>query len=181
MHQSPTIGEKYKRLPQWLEISQKVSSEAHCSKSSFFVQNSTLISRENCRFLGVKNSWKCCGIGLFSCWQLCFLEKHFQKFFLVKNSSKLNFRIVWDNAVNILTVFATFRRFVLFHRKKRCCFQFHFSQFGKIRQIVLGKSKISVPYQKIVENAVVGLRWDGTVSLQSRTWDPCGALRSAFV
>ena len=45
----------------------------------FLSKNSTLISRENCRFLGVKNSWKCCGFGLFSCWQLWFHEKNCQK------------------------------------------------------------------------------------------------------
>ena len=38
-------------------------------------------------FLGVKNSWKCCGFGLFSCWQLWFHEKNCQ-IFLVKNSWK---------------------------------------------------------------------------------------------
>ena len=27
-------------------------------------------------FFGVKNSWKCCGFGLFSCWQLWFHEKN---------------------------------------------------------------------------------------------------------
>ena len=42
----------------------------------FCPKNSTLISRENCQFLGVKNSWKCCGFGLFSCWQLWFHEKN---------------------------------------------------------------------------------------------------------
>ena len=30
-------------------------------------------------FLWVKNSWKCCGFGLFSCWQLWFHEKNCQK------------------------------------------------------------------------------------------------------
>ena len=68
----------------------------------FLSKNSTLISRENCQFLGVKNSWKCCGFGLFSCWQLWFHEKNCQKIwcetrfvkieFLDKN---LTFRIVW--------------------------------------------------------------------------------------
>ena len=46
----------------------------------FLSKNSTLISRENCRFFFlVKNSWKCCGFGLFSCWQLWFHEKNCQK------------------------------------------------------------------------------------------------------
>ena len=79
--------------------------KAHCLKSSFFVQKSTLISREkfsNCfgwktrenatvlDFLAVDNfdftrkivkkiwekySWKCWGFALFSCWQLWFPEK----------------------------------------------------------------------------------------------------------
>ena len=30
-------------------------------------------------FFGVKNSWKCCNFGLFSCWQLWFHEKNCQK------------------------------------------------------------------------------------------------------
>ena len=45
----------------------------------FFSKNSTLISRENCRFFLVKNSWKWFGFGLFSCWQLWFHEKNCQK------------------------------------------------------------------------------------------------------
>jgi len=45
----------------------------------FLSKNSTLISRENCRFFWMKNSWKCCGFGLFSCWQLWFHEKNCQK------------------------------------------------------------------------------------------------------
>ena len=63
----------------------------------FLSKNSTLISRENCRFLGVKNSWKRCGFGLFSCWQLWFHEKNCQKIFGWKARenvgvlSKLNF------------------------------------------------------------------------------------------
>ena len=42
-------------------------------------ENSTLIFRENCQFLGVKNSRKCCGFGLFSCWQLWFHEENCQE------------------------------------------------------------------------------------------------------
>ena len=45
----------------------------------FLSKNSTLISRENCRIFGVKNSWKCCGFELFSYWQLWFHEKNCQK------------------------------------------------------------------------------------------------------
>ena len=54
----------------------------------FLSKNSTLISRENCRFFWLKNSWKCCGFGLFSCWQLWFHEKNCQKKFWLKNSWK---------------------------------------------------------------------------------------------
>ena len=42
----------------------------------FLSKNTTLTSRKNCRFFWVKNSWKCCGFGLFSCWQLWFHEKN---------------------------------------------------------------------------------------------------------
>ena len=51
----------------------------------FLSKNSTLISRDNCRFFWEKNSWKCCGFGLFSCWQLWFHEKNCQKNFVWKN------------------------------------------------------------------------------------------------
>jgi len=50
-------------------------------RNLFLSKKSTLISREYCQFLGVKKSWKCCGFGLFSCWQLWFHEKKFQKKF----------------------------------------------------------------------------------------------------
>ena len=39
-------------------------------------------------FFWVKNSWKCCGFGLFSCWQLWFHEKNCQKKIGMKNSWK---------------------------------------------------------------------------------------------
>ena len=58
-------------------------------------------------FFGAKNSWKCCGFGLFSCWQLWFHEKNCRKKIWMKNSwkcwgfvkivfleKKLTFRIV---------------------------------------------------------------------------------------
>ena len=77
-------------------------------------KNSTLISWENCRFLGVKNSWKWYGLGLFSCWQLWFHEKSCHKKFGVETSWKcwgfvkiefldknLTFRIVWFGLVCI--------------------------------------------------------------------------------
>ena len=52
---------------------------------------------KNCRFSWGENSWKCCGFGLFSCWQLWFHEKIWQKNFgwkIRENAgllSKLNF------------------------------------------------------------------------------------------
>ena len=69
----------------------------------FLSKNTTLISRENCRFFGVKNSWKCFGFG-----QLWFHEKNCQKNFGWKTrenvgffvkieflDKNLTFRIVW--------------------------------------------------------------------------------------
>ena len=53
---------------------------AHCSKSSFFCQKNQLWFPEKIvDFFWVKNSCKCCGFGLFSCWQLWFHEKNCQK------------------------------------------------------------------------------------------------------
>ena len=52
-------------------------------------------------FLGVKNSWKCCGFGLFSCWQLWFHEKNCQKNFGRKTRENvgvflfLEFKLYW--------------------------------------------------------------------------------------
>ena len=73
-------------------------SWTHCSKSSFFVQKFNFdFPRKLWIFLRVKNSWKCCGFGLFSCWQLWFHEKNCQKTFGWKTRenvgvlSKLNF------------------------------------------------------------------------------------------
>ena len=44
----------------------------------FLSKNSTLISREKLsKKFWVKNSWKCWGFGLFSCWHLWFHEKNF--------------------------------------------------------------------------------------------------------
>ena len=55
---------------------------SHCSKSSFFVQKFNFdFPRKLSIFFGVKNSWKCCGFGLFSCWQLWFHKKNCQKKF----------------------------------------------------------------------------------------------------
>ena len=57
----------------------------HCSKSSFFVQKFNCdFTRKIVDFFWVKNSWKCCGLRLFSCWQLWFHEKKCQKNFVWK-------------------------------------------------------------------------------------------------
>ena len=53
----------------------------HCSKSSFFVQNSTLIFRENRRFFLVKNSWKCCGLDFLAVDNFDFTRKIVKIFF----------------------------------------------------------------------------------------------------
>ena len=45
----------------------------------FCPKNQLWFPEKNCRFFWVKNSWKCCGFGHFSCWQLWFHEKNFQK------------------------------------------------------------------------------------------------------
>ena len=50
--------------------------ETHCSKSSFFVQKSNFDFPRKLSTFGVKNSWKCCGFGLFSCWQFWFHEEY---------------------------------------------------------------------------------------------------------
>ena len=82
-----------------------VSKYTHCLKSSFFVQKFNFDFPWKLSIFWVKNSWKCCGFGLFSCWQLWFHEKNCQKKiwwkarwgfveieFLDKN---LTFPIVW--------------------------------------------------------------------------------------
>ena len=44
-------------------------SHSHCSKSSFFVQKINFdFPTKIVELFRVKNSWKCCGFGLFSCW-----------------------------------------------------------------------------------------------------------------
>ena len=46
----------------------------------FLSKNSTLISPSKIvELLLSENSWKCCGFGLFSCWQIWFHEKNCQK------------------------------------------------------------------------------------------------------
>ena len=73
---------------------------AHCSKSSFFCRKIQLwIPEKIVDFFWLKNSWKCWGFGLFSCWQLWFHEKNCQKILAEKFMkmlgvfflSKLNF------------------------------------------------------------------------------------------
>ena len=61
---------------------------SHCSKSSFFVQKINFDFPLKLSIFWVKNSWKCCGFGLFSCWQLWFHEKNCQKKNWAKNSWK---------------------------------------------------------------------------------------------
>ena len=58
----------------------------HCSKSSFFVQKFNFDLPRKLSIFWVKNSWKCCGFGHLSCWQLWFHEKNWQKKNWVKNS-----------------------------------------------------------------------------------------------
>ena len=53
----------------------------HCSKSSFFVQKFNFDFPRKLLIFSGENSWKCCGFGLFSCWQLWFHEKNCQKNF----------------------------------------------------------------------------------------------------
>ena len=60
-----------------------------CSGFGLFSCWQLWFHEKNCqKKFGVKNSWKCCGFGLFSCWQLWFQEKNCQKKFGVKNSWK---------------------------------------------------------------------------------------------
>ena len=70
---------------QWFKPLPKKKKVNHTVRNLHFLsKNPTLIfpiSRENCRFFGVKNSWKCCGFGLFCCWQLWFHKKNCQKSF----------------------------------------------------------------------------------------------------
>ena len=79
--------------------------QAHCSKSSFFVP------RKLSNFFGVKNSWKCCGFGLFSCGQLWFHEKNCQK-----NWAKNSWKCWGFVKIEVLDKNLTFRIVCL-----RCC------------------------------------------------------------
>ena len=52
---------------------------------------------KNYRIVLGENSWKCCGFGLFSCWQLWFHEKNCQKSFgwkTCENVGDLHFLVV---------------------------------------------------------------------------------------
>ena len=68
--------------PQKSKEFQKSWHLTHCSKSSFFVQK---FNFDFPRKLS-KNSWKCCGFGLFSCWQQ-FLSASYScsRFYIFKN------------------------------------------------------------------------------------------------
>ena len=88
----------YSKTPYFVQKSNIFGKFTHCLKSSFFVQKLNFdIPRKLSIFWGVKNSWKCCGFGLLSCWQLWFHEKNCQKKFgwktrqNVRVLSKLNF------------------------------------------------------------------------------------------
>ena len=78
-----------------------LTSFSHCSKSSFFCPKNQLWFPEKIvNFFWLKNSWKCCGFGLFSCWQLWFHEKNCQKKFGRKtreNVADLESKINRDN------------------------------------------------------------------------------------
>ena len=52
-------------------------------------------------FFGVKNSWKCCGFGLFCCWQLWFHEKNLDKNLDKKLVKMLGFYQNWIFGENI--------------------------------------------------------------------------------
>ena len=62
-----SVSGEWNGIAQRYSVSQQVW-DPHCSKSSFFVQK-----------FNFDYSWKCCGLGLFSCWQLWFHEKNCQK------------------------------------------------------------------------------------------------------
>ena len=93
-----TVQSTLSRIETWT-IKSKVT---HSVPNLYFLsKNSTMI--ENCRFFfGVKNSWKCCGFGLLSCWQLWFHEKNCQRELGEKTRenvgvlSKLNFWTKFD-------------------------------------------------------------------------------------
>ena len=52
-------------------------------------------TRKIVKKIWVKNSWKCCGFGLFSCWQLWFHEKNCQKNLSEKLVKMLGFCQNW--------------------------------------------------------------------------------------
>ena len=97
----------------------------------FLSKNSTFQFPEKIvDFFGVKKSWKCCGFGLFSCWQLWFHEKNCQKI------------IWWKTRINVglcqieyLVKNLTFRIVCALSNKSRSCCRehsgiFHFSFFS---------------------------------------------------
>ena len=80
------------KISSWLSFSNDFLSyeqQKHTVRNLHILsKNSTSISCENCRFFGWKNSWKCCGFGLFSYWQLWFHERNCQKKIGVKTPWK---------------------------------------------------------------------------------------------
>ena len=64
---------KYHWRALWVVASSLSETPAHTVWNLHFLsKNSTLTPREKSWFFWMKNSWKCCGLGLFSCWQLWF-------------------------------------------------------------------------------------------------------------
>ena len=62
-----------------------------CPKTQFW------FPEKNCQIVYGESSWKCCGFGLFSCWQLWFHEKNCQKKFgwiTRENVGDLHFLVV---------------------------------------------------------------------------------------
>ena len=121
------MEEKYRKVPTlrfFFCYSKSICfrSRPHCSKSSFFVQKFNFdFPRKLSIFLG-ENSWKCCGFGLFICWQLWFHEKNCEKNFGWKTRenvgglSKLNFWIkIW---LFEQCAFEIFVRFLSWHMPK---------------------------------------------------------------
>ena len=82
-------------------------------------------------FFGVKNSWKCCGFGLFSCWQLWFHEKNCQKNLGWKTREMLGFCQNWifgqkfyfSNSVQELQSSKSKSLLCLHSLHKRCLFR----------------------------------------------------------
>ena len=74
------VGGVFKTTWDEVVVSRGNAKDSHTVRNLHFLsKNSTLISREKLSNCFGWNSWKCCGFGLFSCWQLWFPEKNCQK------------------------------------------------------------------------------------------------------